>query len=726
MATLVLTAVGTAIGGPIGGALGGFIGRQADQAIFGSGSREGPRLKELSVTTSSYGQPIPRHFGKMRVAGTVIWSTELVESSSKEGGGKGQPSTKTYSYSVSFAVALSSTPISSIGRIWADGNLLRGANGDLKAAGAMRTYLGTGDNGIDPLIAADRGASAPAFRDCAYVVFEDLQLGDFGNRIPALTFEVIASDNNAVSLSQLVPKSNSTSGAVLLENARGFSDEGGPVGSSLASIDRVFPLKCITTADGLELASEQSMPANIPLLSEQLSPLDSEAAEEREKQRGENRGREPLALRYYDEGRDYQPGVQRALGRRPDGRESMVDLPAAMTASGARQLANSNAHRARWRDERIIWKTGELDPAIGPGSVVQVPNFAGFWTVQSWEWFDRGIELGLNRMAPELGAIAASDAGTANTPVDLPATPTELDAFEAPLDATSDPAIPIMFAAASSSSAGWRGAALFVEQGGTLVDIGSTRNRRAISGELASALGASRCTLIDADAHLDVDLHANDIGFANTDVSGIANGANRLMVGGEVIQFLDATQLNPFRWRLSRLLRGRAGTEDAAFSGHEIDTPVILLDDRITAIDPALVPSSSSSRIAAIGQGDETAVYATLRNAGLSRRPPIPVAARHRFLSDGAIEMCWTRRARGQWRWNDGSEVPLVEEVENYVVGFGPTDVPYAAWNTSESRLELSAAEQAALVSQFGSASFWTRQAGTYGQSSPLFLTSLT
>lgn len=726
MATLVLSAVGTAIGGPIGGSIGAIIGQQADLLIFGSGSREGPRLKELSVTTSSYGQPIPRHFGRMRVAGTVIWSTELVESSSKEGGGKGRPSTKTYSYSVSFAVALSSTPITGIGRIWADGNLLRGAEGDLKVAGAMRMYPGTGDNPVDPLIAADRGETAPAFRDCAHVVFEDLQLADFGNRIPALTFEVFAQEDARVSLGQLVPQSDQVSGEVLLENARGFSDEGGPVGSSLAAIDKVFPLSCVTTADGLKLAAERSLPAEVPMLPEQLSPLDSEDAEAREKERGRQRGREPLALRYYDEERDYQPGVQRALGRRPDGRESMVDLPAAMTATGARQLANSNANRARWQDEHIVWKTGELDPEIGPGSVVRIPETSGFWSVRSWEWFDRGVELGLDRLAPEVGAIAASDAGSANTPLDLLATPTLLDALEVPLDSASDPSNPAMFAAASSVGAGWRGASLYVEQGATLLEVGNTGTERAVIGSLAAQLGPSNCTTIEPTASLEVDLPADDIDFNSTDITGIAMGANRLMVGGEVIQFLDASPINPFRWKLSGLLRGRAGTEDAAIAGHDTDSPVVLLDDRLTALDPAQVPSSGASRIAAIGQGDEGAIYASLRNAGISRRPPMPVAPRVKTQLDGSLEACWTRRARGQWRWNDGGEVPIIEESESYAIGYGSVESPAAAWTTNEPVFSLEAAERADLIAQFGSASLWVQQVGTFGKSSPLLLATLT
>ena len=92
------TFVGTLLGGPIGGALGAFAGRQIDSKLFGPGAVQGPRVKDLTATTSSYGQPISRHFGQMRVPGTIIWSTELQETKEKRGGGKGKPKTTTYSY----------------------------------------------------------------------------------------------------------------------------------------------------------------------------------------------------------------------------------------------------------------------------------------------------------------------------------------------------------------------------------------------------------------------------------------------------------------------------------------------------------------------------------------------------------------------------------------------------------------------------------------------------
>jgi len=181
MATLLLSVIGTVVGGPIGGAIGAMVGQQLDSRLFAPPGQRGPRLKELTVTTSSYGTPLP--FGKMRAAGSIIWATDLQENREAAGGRKGRPSVTSFNYTVSLAVALASRPIAGIGRIWADGNLLRGSAGDLKTGGTLRIYYGHGDQPADPLIASDRGLDCPAFRGLAYCVFEDLHLGDFGNRI---------------------------------------------------------------------------------------------------------------------------------------------------------------------------------------------------------------------------------------------------------------------------------------------------------------------------------------------------------------------------------------------------------------------------------------------------------------------------------------------------------------------------------------------------------------
>ena len=122
---------------------------------------------------------------------------------------------------------LASRPIAGVGRIWADGNLLRGAGGDLKTGGMFRIYTGEHDQDPDPLIAAVEGADrCPAYRGLAYVVFEDLELADFYNRIPALTFEVLA-DGGGFSLQDIVDAFVEDCDADLaLPGLSGFSCEG--------------------------------------------------------------------------------------------------------------------------------------------------------------------------------------------------------------------------------------------------------------------------------------------------------------------------------------------------------------------------------------------------------------------------------------------------------------------------------------------------------------------
>ena len=193
MATLVLThASGTALGGPIGGALGSIVGQSIDQQSVRPPARRGPRLGDLRVQTSSYGTPIPRHLRADAGRRDGRLGDRPAEEEVASGGGKGAPGAISYAYSASFAVALSSRAAQSVGRIWADGKLLRGADGDFKTK--VKHPLLSGERGPAGRSAdrVDRGrrAGRRRFAGMALAVFEDLALADYGNRIPSLTFEI--------------------------------------------------------------------------------------------------------------------------------------------------------------------------------------------------------------------------------------------------------------------------------------------------------------------------------------------------------------------------------------------------------------------------------------------------------------------------------------------------------------------------------------------------------
>lgn len=188
MASLALGLVGGYLFGPVGYLVGSFLGNLLDPP-----KTQGPRLSDLKLQASQYGGMIPLQWGSNRIAGTVIWQTDLIEHSHTSGG-KGGPQVTTYTYTASFAIALVDRPafmgpISSITRIWADKRLIF----DVAGLGQIpcKVYLGDQAQVADPTMEADLGAgNVPGFRDTVYVVFADYDLTQFYNRIPSFEFEV--------------------------------------------------------------------------------------------------------------------------------------------------------------------------------------------------------------------------------------------------------------------------------------------------------------------------------------------------------------------------------------------------------------------------------------------------------------------------------------------------------------------------------------------------------
>ncbi len=733
MATLVFNAIGTLIGGPIGGAIGALAGRAVDSLILGGGSREGPRLKDLAVTASSYGTPLPRYFGQMRVPGSIIWATDLVEHKQKQGGGKGRPSVTTYTYTASFAVALASRPIQSVGRIWADGNLLRGAAGDLKAGGTFRLYTGEGDQQADPLIAEVEGAGrCPAWRGLAYAVFEDLDLGDFYNRIPSLTFEVFADSGSFTVQTILADVIPDTSAPLALDGIDGFSCDG-PLSDALTLLEPMFPIDCDAGGDVLTFArgDQQSQPIALAEAAITVGDGDFGARTGYARKRQPQAVSPPEVLRFYDIERDYQPGLQRATGRATPGQPRTVELPAALTAANARVLAERMAHRSAWSRETLAWRTSELATNIGPGAIVSVPGQSGRWRVSDWEWRESGVELSLVRIAPSTSDAASTagnfpaDPGRANPPLDEPAPTTTLAAFELPWDGSGNGDAPAVYAAVSSAGASWSGAALYVDHGdGALQPLGSSGRGRSVMGAAVGALPPANPLLFDRSATVTVELLGADMELPGATPRGLALGVNRALLGSEIIQFGSAVPLGNRRWQLENLLRGRGGTE-WAIGGHTAGERFVLLDGAAVVLDPALVGSAADAQIAAVGLGDTAAVLSSIALRGIGQRPLSPVHPLATTLADGSLNLSWTRRARGAWTWPDGVDAPLNEQNEAYLVSFGPIHSPEAIWEVTTPQLTLSASQKAALSTAMPGEALRVRQRGTYALSEPLVLTHL-
>lgn len=205
MAASILGLAGNYFFGPIGGAIGSAIG----QLLFAEDQvNEGPRLQDRNITSTGYGQDLPIIYGSFKVAGHIIepQNFALVETRHEEDvGGKGGPSATnvTYTYDATFAVALCEGPIIGVRKIWLDAKLVYdfSSSGTAetiiasnRAASGITIYTGSSTQNADSVLEGINGSgNTPAYRGTAYIVFEKLQLAEFGNRVPNVTAEVIGS-----------------------------------------------------------------------------------------------------------------------------------------------------------------------------------------------------------------------------------------------------------------------------------------------------------------------------------------------------------------------------------------------------------------------------------------------------------------------------------------------------------------------------------------------------
>jgi len=178
----------------IGMSIGGII----DPPGAGTMYQEGPRLGNLNAQKSEWGTHIHRLFGTYRLSGNVIWSLDLIETKHVEesGGGKGGSSAKTesvwYTYAGSWAVGFCEGEIAGISKIWFDAVLVYdGINYTSGLEQDNHTiYNGTTTQEIDWYMQAVN-PDTPGYRNLVYIVFREIELENYGNKIPRVSVELV-------------------------------------------------------------------------------------------------------------------------------------------------------------------------------------------------------------------------------------------------------------------------------------------------------------------------------------------------------------------------------------------------------------------------------------------------------------------------------------------------------------------------------------------------------
>ena len=737
MATLVLSAVGASIGGSLaagflgtalgvaGGYAGGLLGGSIDRALGIAPSRrlEGPRLGDLSVQSSAYGQTVPLVYGTMRVAGNVIWSTGLRETRQEDTqsaggkGGGGSVTQVTYTYSVSCAVAVAGRPIHDIGRVWADGKLLRDGSGSLAAPGVMRVHTGREDQAPDPLIEALEGmGNTPAYRGLAHVVFEDLQLAEYANRIPNLTFEVIADPGGTVSLATVVGDLSARAGLTVVDASALFATVSGfALGRSASFRQAIEALAQAWPFDGREVdgvVTFSPLPRSITasIDEHEIVPegsdgnrrtIDAVRAQDQDLPR-------EVIIRHMDPARDYQVGVQRARRQVTQAhRVDEMDMALVLDASVAKQVAEVVLARAWMARDRVTFTLPGRYLLVAPGDVVRIiPD-----TVNSYEVQIEEVEFGGGRITcsgvrfrADVFASAASGDPGVFPPAVIPAVPdTALRLLNLPPVTTAGLTTPVFYAAAASAGDNWRGAVLYRSMDGGL-DYAVAANLTAygVMGAADHPLGDGPADYWDAANSLTVNLLHPDMTLESRPELAVLNGANAALVGQEIIQFRSAA-LNPDgSYTLSGLLRGRRGTEHAIASHGAAEDFVLLSPSALIPVETGLSTLGKDYlyKGVSVGQVIGDVAAGAFTYAGLNFKPFSPAHLKGVRAAGGDLTISWIRRTRAAGDWLDGADVPLGEENERYEVDILDGETVVRTKEATGPEVTYSAAEQ---TNDFGS-----------------------
>lgn len=208
-----------------------------------------------------------------------------------------------------------------------------------------------------------------------------------------------------------------------------------------------------------------------------------------------------------------------------------------------------------------------------------------------------------------------------------------------------------------------------------------TLNELAILGLLATALYPGNAGRIATNDTIDVNLSQGSL-VSISDVL-LLNGGNACAIANtlgdwEVLQFRTATELSAGRWRLSGLLRGQAGTQDAMLFGAPIGARFVLLDTAVKACNL----SENETDIALnwkVGPASKSVSNRyfdtqTIGPALRSKKANAPVHLKQMWQENGDIAFNWIRTgALNADSW-EAADIPLLEPSEAYSLTISGAD----------------------------------------------------
>jgi hypothetical protein len=226
---------------------------------------------------------------------------------------------------------------------------------------------------------------------------------------------------------------------------------------------------------------------------------------------------------------------------------------------------------------------------------------------------------------------------------------------------------PLLAIAAAGDTVFWRSAALALQSSTGLIEQGITA-APATMGYVIGVLPPHSPYLVDEQHQLLIELLNGAMEIPAASDNPLYFNASSFWVGGEIIQAGQVQYVGDNRYLLSRIIRGCFGTEHR-IALHQTSEQIILLENEtLRFLDSSLAMVGTTITLKASGIGDITPATAAMLVTGNAVRPRSPIHGFARLSGSQDIVVGWTRRTRIDPGWNDGVDVPLAEDNEQYSV----------------------------------------------------------
>lgn len=561
--------------------------------------QEGPRLGDLSTQKSEYGKPIPRIYGTYRAAGNVIWSLDLHEEAHvEEYGGKGGGNTTeetTYTYSGSWAVAFCEGPIESVGRIWFDSVLEKdseGTYGVALTAGNHTVYLGTEDQPGDWYIASDQ-PDTPAYRNVAYIVFNHIELENWGNRIPNVSVEIIQDSECTVKkvidgvLIRAGVDEDNINTTVATETINGYA-----ITKPTSTIAAINPIIMAYLYDLAEYDFKLNM---VKREGEPDYTITANDVVETHLVKRKQEGMLPksVLIQYSNPELSFDPGVQSSS--KIDANTELIgnyQLPLVLYDDYAKQLSEKLLYIfwTQQTEHEFVLTSDFID--LKPADIVFIQQYweldgqeVGYTHVVRITDITYTTEYSLEcKASTEYAGMYESNAIGSSTSAGLKADtidvqgPNTFEILDIPMINSSNNTEGVWIVGQGYNDT-WDYAKVYktTDGGQTIEHIGKFSAGESRLGTVTTALAEGRYNIIDTTSSTTVTLEYGEL-FSSTIDEVLADPLlNIALVGSEIIQFVNATDNGSNSYTLDTFLRGRRGTE-WSLDTHVIGERFVLLD----------------------------------------------------------------------------------------------------------------------------------------------------